>query len=66
MTIRLLGSGCGAAQSQWPPPLSSHCVSWAGPRAAMSRSSIAGRGTHRALAELQASLHKTAAVDHQN
>src|SRR5262249_10298882 len=44
VTIRLLARVRRRHRANGPPPLSRDCVSWAGPRAAMSRSSIAGGG----------------------
>ena len=46
---RVLGRGTPSARSQWVAALCSGCVSSVGSRVAPSRSSIAGRGTHRAL-----------------
>src|SRR6516162_4095290 len=58
VTIRLLARVRRRHRANGPPPLSSDCVSWAGPRAAMSRSSIAGAGD--ALSALRSSkLHRT-------
>jgi putative ABC transport system substrate-binding protein len=67
VTIRLLGSGTAAAQSQWTAAFVQRLreLGWTEGRNVAIEYRW-GEGRTERFAELQASSHKPAAVDHQN